>query len=282
VSLPTLPQTSWYCALPLHERLELWRSSAPAPTNVERGEKRLTRWRAQAPFPAGRAFEQRLATDGVSQDELRALLGESIEAASGRCAQEPAWARAVRESFGADASGQSRLPLPPPWAHQPGREFWPMVEPLIRRVRARLDLAAGELLRAHPQSPLAGSALSELLMSCLPRDLLATAVRTLVLELNVARVQGHLQGQSPGARFQEFATRISAPGHALELFAEYPVLAQKLVSYIDAWCHTTLELLERLCQDWPLIARTFDCQEDSSLSTSPGPWPWICTSRSCC
>ena len=92
--------------------------------------------------------------------------------------------------------------------------------------------------------------------SSLPHELLDWPLRTLVLELNVARVQGDLTGANPSERFREFAAGLRDPKIALGLLMEYPVLARQLVECVEAWRRTTGEILERLCGDWPLIRRT--------------------------
>ncbi|MDY7228270.1 type 2 lanthipeptide synthetase LanM family protein [Hyalangium sp. s54d21] len=185
--------------------------------------------------------------------------------AAERCAAEPEWACAVRESLEARLPESPRLALPSHWKSKPGGEFWGFIEPLIRRAHAKLEAGANKLLRARVHVPLSRESLGDLLMSCLPDDLLKAMLRTLVLELNVARLQEQLKGQSPQERYREFAARISTAESALALFAEYPILARQLVSYADDWCRTTLELLERLCQDWPLITRAFEEADPSGV-----------------
>jgi type 2 lantibiotic biosynthesis protein LanM len=82
--------------------------------------------------------------------------------------------------------------------------------------------------------------------------LVTLAARTLVLELNVARVSGHLRGSTGAERFADFIrqTRL-AP-----LFDEYPVLAQVVgqacVQAVDA----LLELLGRFVADRDAIVGT--------------------------
>ena len=81
--------------------------------------------------------------------------------------------------------------------------------------------------------------------------------KTIVLELNVARVQGRLQGETPEERFQCFLQQLGQHENMLSLLEEYAVLARQLVETLDRWVMCELELLERLCADWEQIQATF-------------------------
>jgi type 2 lantibiotic biosynthesis protein LanM len=91
----------------------------------------------------------------------------------------------------------------------------------------------------------------------LPQRLFSRLARTLVLELNVARVQGTLAGETAGERFASFLDKIRGPGEMLNSLREYPVLARELVRCLDQWVATSLELLERLTEDWGAIRNAF-------------------------
>ena len=67
-------------------------------------------------------------------------------------------------------------------------------------------------------------------LGLLPGRLLPILLRTVVLELNVARLRGLLLGESTEERFASFIARIQWPEVRLEFFREYPVWAGKLRS----------------------------------------------------
>ncbi|MYX45816.1 type 2 lantipeptide synthetase LanM, partial [Streptomyces sp. SID89] len=52
------------------------------------------------------------------------------------------------------------------------------------------------------------------------------AARALVLELQVARVEGRLAGATPQARFRDFVAGAGTGAGLVRLFTEYPVLAR--------------------------------------------------------
>jgi type 2 lantibiotic biosynthesis protein LanM len=245
-------------ALSLRERLlSQERERRALVVNVEKGERRLDRWCAQPPFDTGDFFQQRLATDGLTRDDLAALLGEvGVSDVEGHT-QRPPWVAALAESFSPPAAGQPRLGLPSQWQTLAGHEFWDFVEPIIRSPLRRLAREVEELRGQQASTPVRTDGLEFLLLNTLPRELLTWPLRTMVLELNVARLQGELKGSDPRSRFQEFIGRLRDPEIALKLLTEYPVLARGLAECVATWRLTTLELFERLCRDWPLIARTF-------------------------
>ncbi|HXO28227.1 MAG TPA: type 2 lanthipeptide synthetase LanM family protein [Thermoanaerobaculia bacterium] len=255
MAAPDVSSYSCY-ALSLRERLAS-PDHARGPIDLDRGERRLARWRAQAPFDAGDFFEQRLAADGVSRDGLANLLGEVLESGPRHRPRQPDWAVSLEESFADRSAKRPRLTLPARWQSHAGAELWDFVEPIIRDAHARLLGAVEELMRAHPAVPVRPAAISDLLIGTLPQELIDWPLRVLVVELNVARLRGELTGDDPKGRFQQFVTRLRDPEVALGLLREYPVLARQLVECAAGWRVTTLELLERLCADWPLIISTF-------------------------
>ncbi len=92
----------------------------------------------------------------------------------------------------------------------------------------------------------------------------------LVLELNVARVQGRLRGERPADRLADYVMRFPEE-LAPAFFAEYAVLAETLrVRYANA-LEAAAEMFERLCQDWPRLQATFGLTSSTRVaSVQPG------------
>lgn len=55
----------------------------------------------------------------------------------------------------------------------------------------------------------------------------------MVLELQLARQQGQLSGETPEERFRSFVGGLRTPEVALALLGQYPVLARALVETVD-------------------------------------------------
>ena len=97
--------------------------------------------------------------------------------------------------------------------------------------------------------------INDILLEGLPEQLLLMVNTTLVLELNVARLQGLLKGDNAQARFSSFIQRLKNPEVQLALWEEYPVLARQVLETINRWvefvnfkeCHSADEL-ERFYQ----------------------------------
>jgi type 2 lantibiotic biosynthesis protein LanM len=77
----------------------------------------------------------------------------------------------------------------------------------------------------------------------------ALCLRTLVLELNCARLLGQLAGETPEARFADFVARFSDRAGWEQLFAEYPVLGGAVDATRSHFRAEVLELFERLAAD---------------------------------
>jgi type 2 lantibiotic biosynthesis protein LanM len=104
-----------------------------------------------------------------------------------------------------------------------------------------------------------------LLLAGLPEQLLWTVTRAAVLELNVARLEERIAGETPQERFDSFIELLRRPEEALAVLATYPVLARQLVVRVRSWGDAAVELLRRLSADWPAILAAFGPGED------PGP-----------
>lgn len=247
---------AWYQASTLAERAATLKGVAPdalAPEfDAERAAERLREWRSQSPFNEGSLFETRLALDGVTEEELRRLLGESAEALRARFASAPAWLEEIAEAYRPDASA------PPEEGHT--RPQWTarypllsIAEPLIRRGAERVRDAVEELRREHEAAPFNPADMVAALFQNLPVPLFTMLGRTLALELNVARLQGRLEGDTPEERFKNFFAQLRQPEKALALLEEYPVLARQLAACVDRWANVSIEFTRRLCADWASI-----------------------------
>jgi len=77
-----------------------------------------------------------------------------------------------------------------------------------------------------------------------------TVGRVTVLELNVARLQKVLKGDTASERFSIFVERLQRPEVMLALLQEYPVLARRMIEIIDNWLSSSLEFVSHLFRAW--------------------------------
>ena len=258
---------NWCKAATVLERiasLDNDRASRNAAVNVDLAERLMKRWRSQAPFATESYFAQRLATDGISESDLFVCLGERIEALYARLAGDQPWLERLSRAFSRPPALEP-LPLPETLRDQDIVGFLNIVEPLLYQAIARVQVGAAALARAYEHPPFNYAAVARLLFAGLPQQLLAMLGRTLVLELNVARLQGVLQGETAQQRFHHFVERLRSPEIAIALLREYPVLARQLVIHIDHWVDFSLEFLRHLVADWGQICSLFAEGNDPGL-----------------
>ena len=245
-------------ALTLEERAALGRYEAPA---GERARKRLERWRAQEPFGRDGFFARRLADVGLDETRLLALLDEPREALAARLGETPGWLRELLEAFRAAVPG---APLPFP-EDEPEARLLGLASPLVQQAEHRIALAVAELAASGRPLPFDPETIGPLLLAGLSNQLLWTITRAAVLELNVARLEGRIGGETPEERFAAFVDLLRQPGEGLALLAIYPVLARQLALRIGGFADAGIELLSRLTRDWDDLRAAF------GPAVEPGP-----------
>lgn len=240
-------------ALTLEERVALARYPAPA---GERAHKRLERWRTQPPFDQDGFFSRRLAGAGLDEAGLLALLAEPREALAARLGETPAWLRELAEAFRLAAPG---APLPFP-EEEPEVRLLGLASPLIQQAERRITAATSEmaeLAAAGRPLPFDPATIGPLLLAGLPNQLLWTITRAAVLELNVARLEGRITGETPEERFAAFVEKLRHPDEGLALLSIYPVLGRQLALRVGRFADAAIELLGRLTRDWDDLRAAF-------------------------
>jgi type 2 lantibiotic biosynthesis protein LanM len=264
--MPSALSPSWFRASTLLERRPLPGFRLPV-GDPELARKRLERWRSQPAFaaPAGLdLFSRRLAADGLTEEGFLALLGESDDSLAGRLPVAD-WLPELEAAFAEHADDSTTDPPLPPltrMANPTGVAFLGLVLPLLRAGWQRLHSGLAAL---GPGGGFDTAMVAPLVFDLLVARQLALIPRTLALELQAARLEGNLAGETAADRFAAFASRLRDPAAALEILGRYPVLARLAVSATRDWLATSLELLGRLRADWPRIVATFSPERD------PGP-----------
>jgi type 2 lantibiotic biosynthesis protein LanM len=245
----------WYKALNLSERASALRPS-PAPRAVidqVLADRRLARWRGQEPFSSDGYLARRLALDGLTETTLQALLGEPAEAVREREATVPPWLKALEEAFLEPAPET----FPTVHSENPSMGFLNAVRPLLDRAYSRLLDGIREIAKRYPGAPFDAATAGPLLAANLPSALLHVMSRAMVVELQLARQQGRLAGDTSEERFQSFMESLRDLEVAIPILRQYPVLARAVVEKVDRWKMVSLELLERLAADWTDLRALF-------------------------
>ena len=254
----------WYKATTLNERL----ASLPL-TNMNGidetvAEKRLQRWLAQAPFDSNGYFAKRLAVTGITQDEFWHALGESITAVKERQKSVPAWLQKLAQAY-QHAPETLDIQFSQELHEHKLVGFINAVTPLIQQTQKDLMAGVQQLAETEAYLPFNRDTVVKMLISHLPDQLIGPLLRTLILELNVAGLQGTLAANSTEERFEEFVLLLQEPDFVLNLFQEYPVMVRQLMIRIENWLTFNLGFLTHLCQDWEQIQTTFCPDGDPGL-----------------
>ncbi|HEX7680867.1 MAG TPA: type 2 lanthipeptide synthetase LanM, partial [Thermoanaerobaculia bacterium] len=135
--------------------------------------------------------------------------------------------------------------------------FLGVTEPLMVQGRRRLSDGLRALELRMSGLPFDKEVIEKIAANNLKPRLMMMLMGTLALEVNVARLAGTLEGDTPEQRSRTFFQTMREPRAALAFFHEYPVLARLIAVQIDRWVQFTLEFLERLCSDWQEILAVF-------------------------
>jgi len=237
--------SDWNRALTLIERAPLVNGSFS-----DQGKNRLRRWQNETIFQSDSAlFQERLALDHLTEERLLAVLSAPAETLNNEAAwwtelQDAFADEGERLSFSVRSGSDDKAPL----------GFLNLVEPLIRRARRRVNHHLDSLqgLPVDPQR--LGNALIDGLLGYLLNFCL---MRTMVLELNVARLTNQIDSQAPDGGFQNFVEKLKEPEFALKILREYPVLARQVLIGIQQWEYASIEFAERISADWPALTAMF-------------------------
>jgi type 2 lantibiotic biosynthesis protein LanM len=249
-----LSRSAWYLAYTLSERAKAGKANQAQ--GQGRGKKRFRRWRELHGFEEDSFFQQRLAAEGLTEESFLALLVEDSDAVRQRFESAPAWLRNWAEACGAPAE----LPVMPSsdqWREHPGMAFLPAVAPLLRLAAQKIAENVQEVVASGRELPFDPERIVALLLTRVPAELAGMMSRTMVLELNVARVRGELTGDTPEARFESFIDKLADPEFAQRIISEYPVLARSLAQSVERQVAVGRELIERLARDWQEICGQF-------------------------
>lgn len=236
----------WHRAATLAERLEV---GEPVETDLTRGEKRLGMWLEVGSLAGDRStLDERLAPLGFNSDQLLMLLGEPDSSLAGRLNDEPEWHRSFVRwwTAGRDADAKERLV-------GPGLELLEAARHLMEGAATELAAKTRARLRAlSAPGPVLDDEhnVVDMLLATMPfGEVRNYSLRAMVLELNVARVEGRLAGDTPEQRYASFMAELGDEKAAVAIWQEYPVLARLVVDRLRFWIETRTEFLDALISD---------------------------------
>ena len=257
-------------ALNLNERAKLLGENGDnrAGFNENLAQKRLAQWQAQPPFANPALFTARLDQENMDEGFFTRLLGQTCQAY--QSTNLPGWGIQLQRVFGKEVFevSESKTSSPEGNDNESPPGFLIVIAPLIFEGRERVKRGLANLQKSFPHGPISEPKMVERMLFANVRSLLEQMLaKTLVLELNVARLQGTLSGETPEARYVSFIEQLGQPGRVRALVEEYPVLFRLLAAKIDTWVEVSLEMVERLCSEWTAIKTTFNVGSEPAVLT---------------
>ncbi|MFE7822049.1 type 2 lanthipeptide synthetase LanM family protein [Priestia megaterium] len=132
-----------------------------------------------------------------------------------------------------------------------------------------LKLAYGKLQQNIHQNEfvLSSNAKHEVLFS-LSEQLLKISIRTLILELNVARLSGKLVGETSEERYNYFNdVLLNDEDFVQAIYAEYPLLIRLLLTTSNRWAQNVGDIINCYCLDRKEISETLGINKNSHIAS---------------
>src|ERR1700730_9715895 len=239
-----------YSALSLAERASYLRQAGEgwigSKADTSRAAATLDRWKSQKPFPAGDSFKKRLRLDGLTEEDLLAILGLPPEVYSELIISPPDWVRELERLY------LTPRPLDDDpeflrYAEEGTNGFLWIAYPLFQEGLRRFREGTGRL--PAEGVPFDKVTVERLVLPHLFKTLTRALDLVMVLELNVARLKGVLKGETPEERFHSVCDRLRQMDVQLLTAREYPAFLRSLHIIAMNWVDSSLELLERLSKD---------------------------------
>ncbi len=252
---------TWQNTLTIAERKSLLLravSEADEQTALDRGRKKLCRWQELGVLSDAPTLAARLASDALQHDEFLYLLGAPAGSAAPGGA-DPEWLADLKDIY---ASGTDCSDLTALRQQEPALG---LVAPLVQHGKRMLVQNIGELPAQFPHPPFDPDSVSAIMMPGLIGRLKASITPTLVQQLNVDRILGKLDGDTPARRYENFLASIWTHDRAAAILSDYPVLAKFILAATRQWLEASMEFLTRLCEDWQNIRKKFELRGTDRL-----------------
>ncbi|MGB9721840.1 MAG: type 2 lanthipeptide synthetase LanM family protein [bacterium] len=194
----------------------------------------------------------------MTEDKLKQILGIPTSAFMQFLKSQPQWVIKTQESFSSDVIS-SHLSILEKITPDNPYIFLKMVSPLINDGFLQLNEKLTSHIESHSKVdlPFYPDQVIEIMFPSLANALFNMIIKTVILELNVFRLRGRLNGATSEERFTSFIHQISNKDVAFLILKEYPVLCRQIINTINNWVNSSYEFLQRLFNDWHAILDIF-------------------------
>jgi type 2 lantibiotic biosynthesis protein LanM len=249
--------SNWHKAMTLQERIDTLRilPCDIASADIKVAVARLSAWKAQPPFNTKNYFSQCLALNEITEDTFTCLIGESDENAKQRFTASTGWLNMMQIAFAEHSLIKSQDHSL--FEKQEMGRILVVVEPLIRHTLDVIEQRVVTLKKIYDDIPIDIENVKSIFLQAFLNPIFFLIFRTLILELNVARLNGILIGATSEERFSAFIEYLKNPSNARALLNEYPVMARLVMTRLEDIGNYIVRFIEYLCEDWGIIKDTF-------------------------
>ena len=244
---------SWGAALSLAERIQC--GSGQAIYNHATGRSRLQTWRSQMPFEQPALFDRKLTALNMDESQLQHILSLPEQELEQAQQETPEWVQIFEQAYENYADAPLLFP------NNPNAEIDfsllliianPLLTWGLQRLRNHIaELSTSDSIRYE------SSLIERICLDHLRYQLAKMIARTASLELNIARLENTLQGDTSQQRYENFFLSLREPQTALKLWQEYPILARQIVQIIQTRIDAVGEFLLHLNDDWSILEEQF-------------------------
>jgi type 2 lantibiotic biosynthesis protein LanM len=252
---------NWDSALYLTER-KIINTSQP----ITDGVKQAIQWCSRTGLTPER-LHFRLKEDGLDFRMFQNILGGSNKPFQYR---ETEWFSILEEIFSLEGRLTEEDTVLIDQSQSP---FYPFMVPFMIWAKKQMESTYTKWEEHSKSLPFTRSDMIPVLMKAVHQSVHAKAGRTLVYELNVARLTNQLVGNTSETRFDYFVhQKLSEKQHIYQLLHQYPTLGRLLAEGTRNLVDSILESLHRFLEDAPAIQQTFegDFQQIIHIDTMEG------------
>lgn len=249
----SLPKRFLWHSLSLVERVAIMRrapeaSSYPGPSVPIRAH-------LERVFPGGAGFAQWLAALQISEAEFNAASHSLSHDQERRLDCVGPWQKLLKDVLAPDFLQSAAKDVTPTGTVSD------LLYPLLAWARCELGVIEG-----HPKGVIDTEGVRHSLLMQLTANLASVFQDTFILEVNAARLEGRLQGDSGQARLQSFTRQyLDQPQRLRRLLLSYPVLTRLLATISLNWLENSLSLVSAVLADREAIRMTFFPDRDGGV-----------------
>ncbi|MGJ7923261.1 type 2 lanthipeptide synthetase LanM family protein [Neobacillus sp. LXY-4] len=215
------------------------------------GEKQIIQWCNRAGL-APELLHFRLKEDGLDYAAFKKILGGSSKPFEYR---EKEWFRTLEEMFSLENLLTEEDVQRIEHSQSP---FYPFMVPFINWAKKQMLDQCSIWKSKQSKLPFNISGLIPVLMKAVHQHVHLLSGRMLVYELNVARLNEQLKGNSAAARFDYFiCENLNRKQNMYQILQKYPTLTRLLTEGTRNLVDSFLESLSRFLDDYPTITQTF-------------------------